>query len=63
MSVLIKLYEGQKNAVMSKFLRRDFSLEENKTAAKRNAFVLLGQKRFIMAASFFLLGDSLQDAV
>lgn len=48
---------------MMQFLRNDFSEARWRTAAKKNAFVLLSQRRFEMAAAFFLLGDSLEDAV
>ena len=34
-----------------------------KTAAKKNAFVLLGQQRFEHAAAFFLLADCLEDSL
>ncbi|PWN37209.1 uncharacterized protein FA14DRAFT_176508 [Meira miltonrushii] len=48
---------------MMQFLKNDFSEPRWRTAAKKNAFALLSQRRFQMAAAFFLLGDSLQDAV
>lgn len=48
---------------MITFLEKDFSEERWRTAACKNAFALLSQRRFEFAASFFLLGDSLQDAV
>lgn len=48
---------------MMQFLKNDFSEARWRTAAKKNAFALLSQRRFQMAAAFFLLGDSLQDAV
>ncbi|KAL7747460.1 regulator of (H+)-ATPase in vacuolar membrane [Sorochytrium milnesiophthora] len=48
---------------MSNFLSKDFDDERWKTAALKNAFVLLGRQRHEYAAAFFLLGDSLKDAV
>lgn len=39
------------------FLRRDFTLPQNQTAAKKNAYALMGKKRFDYAAAFFLLAD------
>ncbi|KAN0060250.1 regulator of (H+)-ATPase in vacuolar membrane [Thecaphora frezii] len=48
---------------MLQFLSKDFSQDRWKTAAQKNAFALLSQRRYEFAASFFLLGDSLQDAV
>jgi len=39
------------------FLRRDFTLPQNQTAAKKNAYALMGKKRFDYAAAFFLLAE------
>lgn len=44
------------------FLRRDFGLPEHKTAAKKNAYALMGRRRFDYAAAFFLLADDAQSA-
>lgn len=44
------------------FLKRDISLADNKTAAKKNAYALMGKKRFDYAAAFFLLADDAQSA-
>ncbi|SCZ99406.1 BZ3501_MvSof-1269-A2-R1_Chr7-1g09217 [Microbotryum saponariae] len=51
-----------------KFLSNDFELARWKTAARKNAFALLSKRRFgkrsaMAALAFFLLGDSLKDAV
>ncbi|KAL6450588.1 RAV1 Regulator of V-ATPase in vacuolar membrane protein 1 [Candida maltosa Xu316] len=43
---------------MLKFLKNDFSEPRWKSAALKNAFVLLGKHRYIDAAYFFLLGDA-----
>ncbi|CAO1632061.1 unnamed protein product [Parajaminaea phylloscopi] len=48
---------------MLAFLANDFESDRWKSAALKNAFALLSQRRFEFAACFFLLGDSLQDAV
>ncbi|KAK6442335.1 regulator of (H+)-ATPase in vacuolar membrane [Oleoguttula sp. CCFEE 5521] len=45
------------------FLKRDFGLEENRTAAKKNAYALMGKRRFEYAAAFFLLAGDCQSAV
>ncbi|BGP39389.1 regulator of (H+)-ATPase in vacuolar membrane [Rhodotorula kratochvilovae] len=45
-----------------KFLENDFELARWRTAANKNAFVLLSKQRFLFAACFFLLGNSLKDA-
>lgn len=47
---------------MLKFLSNDFSLARWRSAALKNAFVLLSKHRFLDAACFFLLARSLQDA-
>lgn len=43
---------------MLKFLNNDFTQPRWKSAALKNAFVLLGKHRYIDAAYFFLLGDA-----
>ncbi|GAA5966449.1 hypothetical protein JCM3765_007577 [Sporobolomyces pararoseus] len=49
--------------LMLKFLSNDFDQERWKLAAKKNAFALLSKRRFLFAAGFFLLGDSLADSI
>lgn len=44
------------------FLRRDFAQPQNQTAAKKNAYALMGKKRFDYAAAFFLLADDATSA-
>ena len=46
-----------------KLLANDFNEPRWKTAALKNAYALLSKRRFHYAAAFFLLGDSLTDAV
>ncbi|KZP10552.1 hypothetical protein FIBSPDRAFT_922313 [Athelia psychrophila] len=53
----------KEQAVMLKFLNNDFSQPRWRTAALKNAYALLSKRRFQYAAAFFLLGDSLKDAV
>lgn len=48
---------------MMKFLGNDFKQSRWRTAALKNAFVLSSKHRYIEAASFFLLADSLKDSV
>ncbi len=48
---------------MATFFSNNFSLPRWKTAALKNAFVLLGKQRFEEAAAFFLLGGKLWDSV
>ncbi|CAK3947026.1 Regulator of V-ATPase in vacuolar membrane 1 [Lecanosticta acicola] len=39
------------------FLKRDFSQPDARTAAKKNAYALMGKRRFHYCAAFFLLAD------
>jgi hypothetical protein len=48
---------------MMNFFRNDFTEERWRRAALKNAYSLLGKQRFLHAAAFFLLADSLTDAV
>ena len=48
---------------MTDFFANNFSEEKWKKAAMKNAFVLIGKQRFEHAVAFFLLADSLDDAV
>lgn len=41
---------------LADFLSRDFRQAPNRAAAAKNAFVLLGQHRYELAAVFFILG-------
>ncbi|KAG7661839.1 RAV1 [[Candida] subhashii] len=51
----------QEQQKMLKFLSNDFTQTRWKSAALKNAFVLLGKHRFMDAAYFFLLGDAPAD--
>jgi hypothetical protein len=46
-----------------RLLSNNFNDDRWKTAALKNAYALMGKRRFEYAASFFLLADHLQDAV
>ena len=48
---------------MLKFLNNDFTDPRWKTAALKNAFVLLSKHRYMDAACFFLLSGSLKDCI
>ncbi|CCH42531.1 Regulator of V-ATPase in vacuolar membrane protein 1 [Wickerhamomyces ciferrii] len=48
---------------MMNFLKNDFKEKRWRTAALKNAFVLLSKHRYLLAACFFLLADSLKDSV
>jgi WD40 repeat protein len=45
------------------FLKRDFDQADARTAAKKNAYALMGKRRFEYSAAFFLLADDPQSAV
>lgn len=60
---LQQLYKTQKDETVVKFLANDFEHERWKTAAQKNAYVLLSKQRYHLAAAFFLLADQLRDAV
>lgn len=47
----------------SNFLKRDFAVEENRTAARKNAYALMGKRRFEYAAAFFLLANDPSSAI
>ncbi len=48
---------------MVKFLSNDFTMDRWKTAAAKNAFVLMGKQRFTYAVAFFLLAEKPKDAI
>lgn len=47
---------------MMNFLKNDFKEKRWRSAALKNAFVLLSKHRYLLAACFFLLADCLKDA-
>ncbi|KAH8918301.1 hypothetical protein BT69DRAFT_589975 [Atractiella rhizophila] len=49
--------------LMVQFLVHNFEEERWRIAAVKNAYSLLGKRRYYLAAGFFLLADRLQDAV
>lgn len=51
------------NEKMQKFFKNDFGQDRWRKAALKNAYQLLGLRRFLHAAAFFLLAGSLKDAV
>lgn len=48
---------------MFNFLQRDFSQAKDKTAAIKNAYILIDKKRYMHALAFFILGASFDDCV
>ncbi|EFJ47769.1 hypothetical protein VOLCADRAFT_117790 [Volvox carteri f. nagariensis] len=51
------------NLKIADFLLRDFNQAEPRKSAAKNAFALLGQHRYELAAAFFILAGQLYDAV
>lgn len=62
-AVLQSLFRQANNVRIADFLARDFSREDGKRAAAKNAFALLGQHRYELAAAFFILAGQHWDAV
>ena len=61
LSVLLK--KNEQNIKTFEFLQRDFTQENHRTAASKNAYALLSKKRFEHAIAFFILAASYKDAV
>lgn len=57
----IATWHKEQKATMN-FLRRDFTAEANRTAARKNAYALMGKRRFDYAAAFFLLAEDAASA-
>ena len=57
----IATWHREQKATMN-FLRRDFAVEANRTAARKNAYALMGKRRFDYAAAFFLLAEDAASA-
>jgi hypothetical protein len=60
---LWRMHYSREQAATLKLLANNFSENRWKTTARKNAYALLSKRRFEYAAAFFLLGDSLSDAV
>lgn len=61
---LWRMASGNKEqAATQRLLANNFEDPKWKTAALKNAYALLSKRRFLYAAAFFLLADSLEDAV
>ncbi|KAL1651809.1 regulator of (H+)-ATPase in vacuolar membrane [Didymella pomorum] len=66
-AVLISLWRiatwSREQSATHRLLTNNFAEERWKTAALKNAYALMGRRRFEYAAAFFLLADHLHDAV
>ena len=65
LAVLLALYKGAgiEKQKMVTFLSNDFKTDKWRTAAIKNAYVLMSKKDYLMSAAFFMLGDNFKDAV
>lgn len=62
-TALSALYRAEQNIRMSQFLQRNFSKSENKTAAGKNAYVLVSKHRLQLAVAFFVLAGNIPGAL
>lgn len=62
-TALSALYRSQHNARMSQFLSRNFSKDENRVAAGKNAYVLVSKHRLELAVAFFILAGNISGAL
>ena len=62
-SVVWGLYRSLKDEKMTAFFANNFNDDRWRKAALKNAFALLGKQRFEHAVAFFLLANSLNDAL
>ncbi|CAJ0959160.1 unnamed protein product, partial [Mesorhabditis belari] len=62
-NVLTHLFKSSRTTMMAEFFMNDFSEIHWQKVAMKNAFVLMSKQRFAHAAAFFLLANSLRDAL
>lgn len=67
-NVLVQLFKkytfnSAEHDAIFKFLQRDFNEPKNKTAAVKNAYVLIDKKRYLHALAFFIYGGKIDEAV
>ncbi|GFR41681.1 hypothetical protein Agub_g2427 [Astrephomene gubernaculifera] len=62
-ALLLSLFRQASNLKIAEFLLKDFSQPEPRRSAAKNAFALLGQHRYELAAAFFILAAQPQEAV
>ena len=62
--IALALYKKDKNgAKIYDLMSKDFTQDRWKSAASKNAYVLLSKKKYMLCASFFLLGKNIKDCV
>uniref|UniRef100_A0A6B2EFJ9 Putative rabconnectin n=1 Tax=Phlebotomus kandelakii TaxID=1109342 RepID=A0A6B2EFJ9_9DIPT len=62
-SVVWGLFRSKRDEKMTQFFANNFNEDRWRKAALKNAFALLGKQRFDHAVAFFLLANSLNDAL
>lgn len=62
-SLVWGLYRSRRDERMTAFFANNFQEDRWRKAALKNAFALLGKQRFEHAVAFFLLANSLDDAI
>lgn len=62
-SLVWGLYRSKRDEKMTAFFANNFQEDRWRKAALKNAFALLGKQRFDHAVAFFLLANSLNDAI
>uniref|UniRef100_A0A336LP03 CSON007414 protein n=1 Tax=Culicoides sonorensis TaxID=179676 RepID=A0A336LP03_CULSO len=62
-SVVYGLFKSKRDEKMTTFFSNNFSEDRWRKAALKNAYALLGKQRFEHAVAFFLLANSLHDAL
>lgn len=62
-SIVWGLFRSKRDEKMTQFFANNFTEDRWRKAALKNAFVLLGKQRFEHAVAFFLLANSLNDAI
>ncbi|CAA7044358.1 unnamed protein product [Microthlaspi erraticum] len=60
---LFKISKNEKDKPLVAFLSRNFQEEKNRSAALKNAYVLMGKHQLEMAIGFFLLGGEPSSAI
>ncbi len=62
-SAVAALFKAQQDMRMATFFKRNFALPENKTAASKNAYVLVAKHRLLLATAFFILAGDVKGAL
>jgi hypothetical protein len=55
--------DSKEHDAIASFLLRDFEDPKHRSAAIKNAYVLIDKKRYLHALAFFILGRSLDDCI